>query len=75
MVKLKRFWECELPLRLLNACLSHAPITAAGSMRIVKSHVNQLMVKGKKFVLILQKDEFSYFFVILINLQIIISFD
>lgn len=44
-------------------------------MRIVKSHVNQLMVKGKKFVLMLQKDEFSYFFVILINLQIIISFD
>ena len=25
----RRFWECELPLRLLNACLSHTPITAA----------------------------------------------
>lgn len=24
----RRFWECELPLRLLNACLSHAPVTA-----------------------------------------------
>ena len=23
----RRFWECELPLRLLNACLSHTPIT------------------------------------------------
>jgi transposase-like protein len=24
----RRFWEPELPLRLLNACLSHAPVTS-----------------------------------------------
>lgn len=24
----RRFWEFELPLRLLNACLSHAPLTS-----------------------------------------------
>lgn len=27
----RRFWESELPLRLLNACLTHAPIKAVNS--------------------------------------------
>ena len=27
----RRFWEPELPLRLLNACLSHVPVKSAAN--------------------------------------------